>query len=94
MRTGSSRTAPVDYQSVVYATTAAEALTRLGEAYACWTDGVRGLGEEGLADPCGPAEDPYGDRPMAALVLHIQREVFHHGAEIALLRDLHTRSPR
>jgi hypothetical protein len=25
---------------------------------------------------------------MAALVLHIHREVIHHGAEIALLRDL------
>ena len=26
---------------------------------------------------------------MAALILHIHREVIHHGAEIALLRDLH-----
>ena len=26
---------------------------------------------------------------MAALVLHIHREVFHHGAEISLLRDLY-----
>jgi hypothetical protein len=26
---------------------------------------------------------------MATLVLHISREVIHHGAEIALLRDLH-----
>ena len=25
---------------------------------------------------------------MAALVLHIHREVIHHGAEIALMRDL------
>jgi hypothetical protein len=25
---------------------------------------------------------------MAALVLHINREMLHHGAEIALLRDL------
>lgn len=27
---------------------------------------------------------------MIALVLHINREVIHHGAEIALLRDLYT----
>ena len=27
---------------------------------------------------------------MAALVLHINREALHHGAEIALLRDLYT----
>jgi hypothetical protein len=26
---------------------------------------------------------------MAALVLHINREVIHHGAEVALLRDLY-----
>ena len=25
---------------------------------------------------------------MAALVLHIHREVIHHGAEVLLLRDL------
>jgi hypothetical protein len=25
---------------------------------------------------------------MAALVLHINRELLHHGAEVALLRDL------
>lgn len=29
------------------------------------------------------------DYPMAALVLHISREVIHHGAEICLLRDLY-----
>jgi hypothetical protein len=26
---------------------------------------------------------------MAALVLHINRETIHHGAEVALLRDLY-----
>jgi hypothetical protein len=26
---------------------------------------------------------------MAELVLHIKREILHHGAEIALLRDLY-----
>jgi hypothetical protein len=50
--------------------------------------GVRALGADGLGRPCGPREDPYGDEPMAALVLHANREVIHHGAEIALLRDL------
>jgi hypothetical protein len=29
--------------------------------------------------------------PLAELVLHINREVIHHGAEIALLRDLYRR---
>jgi hypothetical protein len=29
--------------------------------------------------------------PLAALVLRINRETIHHGAEICLLRDLHLR---
>ena len=28
---------------------------------------------------------------MAGLILHIHREVIHHGAEICLLRDLYDR---
>jgi hypothetical protein len=52
-----------------------------------------GLGPEELARPCGPAEGPYAELPMAALVLHINREAIHHGAEISLLRDLHVNRP-
>lgn len=80
----------MDYQSFGYAGTAAEALDQLDAAYAAWTDGVRNLGQRGLAAPCGAAEGPFAEYPMAALVLHINREVIHHGAEIALLRDLYS----
>jgi DinB superfamily len=79
---------PCDYESFAYAGSAAEALDQLDSAYRGWMTGVRSLGEEGLRRPCGPAEGPYADEPMATLVLHINREVIHHGAEIALLRDL------
>ncbi len=84
---------PVDYPSHAYAGTAAEALAQLDDQYSAWTAGVRSLGDEGLARPCGPSEGDYAEWPMAALVLHINRELLHHGAEIALLRDLylHTR---
>ena len=60
-----------------------------------WIDGVRGLSEDDLCRPCGPAEGPYAEYPLAALVLHINREVIHHGAEIACIRDLyvHTNNP-
>jgi hypothetical protein len=37
-----------------------------------------------------PAE-PFADAPFADLVLHIHWEAVHHGAEIALLRDLYLR---
>lgn len=80
---------PMDYQSFGYAGTAAEALEQLDDVYAAWTDSVRGLGQLGLVAPCGVAEGPFAEYPMAALVLHIHREVIHHGAEIALLRDLY-----
>ena len=33
--------------------------------------------------------EPFPEASMAALVLHIHREVIHHGAEISLLRDLY-----
>jgi hypothetical protein len=83
----------VDYQTHTYAGTAAEALAQLDEELGRWREGVRALGEEGLTRPCGPVEGPYADRPLADLVLHIQRELIHHGAEIALLRDLYAHRP-
>ena len=80
---------PVDYASHDYPGDAATALAQLDATHAAWTAGVRGLDEEGLRRPCGSAEGPWADSPMATLVLHVNREVLHHGAEIALLRDLY-----
>ena len=80
---------PADYETWSYAATAAGALAQLDEGHRRWVEGVRGLGEDGLARVCGPAEGPWADAPLAALVIHIHREVIHHGAEIALLRDLY-----
>ncbi|WP_250034819.1 DinB family protein [Paractinoplanes maris] len=73
-----------------YATTAAEAMAQLEEQLGVWLDGVRSLGSDGLARPCGDTE-PYPELPMAALVLHIHRELIHHLSEVCLLRDLHLR---
>jgi hypothetical protein len=56
-----------------------------------WIAGVRSLDAAGLATPCGAAEGPHADLPMATLVLHINREVLHHGAEVALMMDLFER---
>jgi len=80
---------PVDYITKVWPATAADALVELDGEHARWSNGVAGLDEEALAQPVGEAEGPYADRPYAELVLHINREVIHHGAEIALLRDLY-----
>jgi hypothetical protein len=80
---------PIDYLTHDYPGAAAGALAQLDEAYTAWTAGVRALGAAGLARPCGPAEGEWAEHSMAALVLHINREMLHHGAEIALLRDLY-----
>lgn len=80
---------PADYESWPYPPDARTALDQLDAAYANWIAGVRGLDDAALARPCGRAEGPYADYSMAALVLHINREVIHHGAEIACIRDLY-----
>lgn len=85
---------PADYQSWPYARDARTALEQLDTAYANWITGVRGLDDAALARPCGPAEGPYADFSMATLVLHINREVIHHGAEIACIRDLYTHTQK
>jgi len=81
-----------DYQSWPYATDAATGLSQIDDAYAGWIAGVRALDAEALTRPVGPSEGPYAEYPMAALVLHINREAIHHGAEIACIRDLYAHS--
>lgn len=85
---------PTDYQAFEYAATADEALAQLDAEYATWLAGVGSLGEKGLTRPCGEAEGPYAERPLAALVLHINRELVHHLSEVCLLRDLYTHTHR
>jgi len=79
----------VTYQTTDWPLTAAGGLALLDQHHEAWIAGVRALDADGLARPCGPAEGPYADAPLAALVLHINREALHHGAEIALLLDLY-----
>jgi hypothetical protein len=79
----------VDYQTFGYAGSADEALAQLDAAYAQWNKAVRELSADDLARPCGPAEPFFPDAALASLVLHINRELLHHLAEIALLRDLY-----
>jgi len=69
--------------------TAAEALAFLGHSHQQWSDGIAGLTPEELAAPLGPRGAHFAESPMSDLVLHINREVMHHGGEICLLRDLY-----
>jgi hypothetical protein len=80
---------PCDYRTYDYPSHADDALARLDVLETQWVSGVRTLSAEDLARPCG--EDGFEASPMAGLILHIHREIIHHGAEIALLRDLYAR---
>jgi hypothetical protein len=62
------------------------------EACQRWVVGVTSWGRRGMEEECGAAEGPWARHPRATLVLHINREVIHHGAEIATLRDLYRAS--
>ena len=79
----------VSYEDFDYPGTAAEALDLLDEYYRTWIRSVSGLDEAALAAPVGEAEGDRAQAPMAELVLHINREMIHHLAEVALLRDLY-----
>jgi hypothetical protein len=81
-----------DRPSVDYSGDAAGALQQLDAGHDAWIRDVRALGSEGLARPQGDLSPPeFADAPVAKLVLHVHREVIHHGAEICLLRDLYLR---
>jgi hypothetical protein len=81
---------PVSYQEFDYPASADRSLALLDAAYDRWIDGVRALSPEALEAPCG--EPGFEASPMADLVLHIHRELIHHLAEVALLRDLYLRA--
>ncbi|MEJ7707136.1 MAG: DinB family protein [Nocardioidaceae bacterium] len=81
--------AAIDDETFGYAGTAREALEQLDTAYAAWVAGVISLDAADMRRPCGSSEPNRPAASMAELVLHINREAIHHGAEIALLRDLY-----
>ncbi|MDN5599659.1 MAG: DinB family protein [Brachybacterium sp.] len=77
-----------DYMSWDYAATATEALAQFDAEYERWIAGVRAWDAEDLQVAVGEAEGPWAEYSRATLVAHISRELIHHLAEIALLRDL------
>lgn len=85
---------PYSYETFTYAGDAAGGLAQLDEVYTGWMDGVRALDTDALARPIGSAEGPWAEASMATLVLHIHREVIHHGAEMCLLRDVYATTNR
>lgn len=77
-----------------YPPDAAGALAFLQDSWRAWRQGLDSAGEDALWQPLGDAEYDLPDMqlgrtdPFIGLVLHVHREVMHHGAEVLLLRDL------
>lgn len=75
--------------------TASAALKAIDEVATLWRAGVDGLSEaDAERRSGGPPGTLDGQFPLWAVVLHVNREVIHHGAEVALLRDLYERRSR
>jgi hypothetical protein len=69
--------------------TASDAIALLERAHERWDAHLALTTNERLGEPIGPVAGPeYADRTRAAYVLHMLDEYVHHGAEIAVLRDL------
>jgi hypothetical protein len=68
---------------------AATALADLRTAATAFRAAAVALGEDGIWEPLGPVWGPYAQDSWADLVVHAVDELAHHGAEIALLRDLY-----
>lgn len=69
--------------------TALGAIAFLERCWAAWKAGVDSLSSEGLeAKSEGPPGTLDAQFPIAGVIQHVNREVIHHGAEVAILRDL------
>jgi DinB superfamily len=67
---------------------AAAACEALDSAGHWWHELLSSLSEADLSQPLGPIAGPYGESDKASFVMHQIDEMIHHGAEVALLRDL------
>ncbi|HEV2427511.1 MAG TPA: DinB family protein [Acidimicrobiales bacterium] len=70
-------------------TVAASVVPYLEARYRAWVDALAGLDDAGWTAPLGDAWGQYAPDSTIDLALHVLDEFVHHGAEIALLRDLY-----
>ena len=68
--------------------TAAQAIASVEAAFATWSKVLDAVPGESLGEPIGPVGGRYAASTRRAFVLHVLDELIHHGAEVALVRDL------
>jgi hypothetical protein len=75
--------------------TSAEALQALERAHVAWRRRLTAVDEDGLGTAIGSIAGPYSAHTRLSFLLHILDEFVHHGAEVAVVRDLYrTSRPR
>ncbi len=72
----------------VQAATAAAGIAYLASSYAAWTELGASLEPGEMWRPMSAVAGPCAGEPIVALIAHVLDELTHHGAEVALLRDL------
>jgi hypothetical protein len=72
-----------------YPGTAADALRMLAEAHDILVGNVHAIDEDALWTKLGPIGGIWAEHTKLSLLLHQIDEVIHHGAEVALIRDLY-----
>ena len=72
--------------------TAADAIAALEASYVAWTSLVASVPNDQWWEPMGTVAGPYASDDRVAFVMHVMDELIHHGAEVALLRDLYRSS--
>lgn len=89
---------PMDWMADPFPSNAADALAHLESWKDRWQQSLLDAGEDRLWQPLGDTEFDVEimqlgkNDPFIGLVMHMNREVMHHGAEICLLRDLYRAS--
>ena len=87
--------AKLDWTQQPFPDNAADALAYMEQWKQRWCDAVLSIGDDGLWRKMGDTQDDMWamqmglEDPFIGLLLHVNREVMHHGAEICLLRDLY-----
>jgi hypothetical protein len=80
---------PVVDDDLTAAPDAGSALDRFDRAVEVWNGYLDAVDDDVLAQPVGAIGRAYAEHSRASFVLHEIDEVIHHGAEVALLRDLY-----
>lgn len=80
---------PLEIEAEQWYPTAREALGALELAWSGFAAGYHSLDDELMAEKLGPGWGQWSENNRADAILHVADEVIHHGAEVALLRDLY-----